>query len=226
MVALSVENKKFHTVADLRRSIEDLQQAMNVLSQQREFLLSQAIPKLEHEYLYCISQLELEASTLEGELHRLSTIVSFYRSAADAGTIPQQEELNRRLSAVAESEGHKILRHQYKQREDHSIIPVMDYERDEIHALSQAIIKQLALRSNGTGADQDTMILRRFTDSYRSGNIGELRALRVILEGKQSAAVARERKKSFIASRIGMLKMRFSLFLRKLFPSSESSKTP
>lgn len=207
--------EKFHTVSEVQKSISSLKEELDSLSRQREFLLSNAIPKLEHEYLYCISMLERESAKIEGELFRLSTIISFYEKALENEIIPESDHLTEMLNSLSGSWNDKINRLQYKSGEDHSIIPILKYERDEIAVLSQTILKQIAVNANPEKDEFYTFMLRRLSEAYRTGNIGELRALRIIVEGKQLHTLAK--KKSFVVSMFQLLKFRIQFFIEKIY---------
>jgi hypothetical protein len=187
----------FHTTEDVRRAIARLSEEVDALSHQREYLLSQAIPKLEHEYLYCINSLEHEAAKLEGELYRLTTIISFYEQALQNNSLPQQEKTAALIRSLTDRWSDETKKFKYSNPDDQSVIPMLQYERDEIASHFQRILRHISKYSLNDGTEHYTYLLRRVSESYRAGNIGELRALRIILEGKVASLTALKRKKSF-----------------------------
>ncbi|MCK9408292.1 MAG: hypothetical protein WCX28_00875 [Bacteriovoracaceae bacterium] len=199
----------FHTADDVRRSIMRLTEELDTLSRQREYLLSQAIPKLEHEYLYCINSLEQEAVKLEGELFRLTTIISFYESALQNNVLPQHNEIASMIRSLSEQWSEQAKKFKYVNPDDQSVIPMLQYERDEIASHFHRILQHITKYSLNDGTEHYTYLLRRVSESYRSGNIGELRALRVILEGKIASLTEGKKKKSLFRKLLDWVKYRF-----------------
>lgn len=221
----------FHSADDVLRSIEALNEERLSLSRQREYLLSQAIPKLEHEYLYCINSLEQEASKLEGELYRLSTIISFYESALKNNELPRREELASLVGSISEQWNEQTQKFKYVNPDDQSMIPMLQYERDEITSLFQRILLYISKYSLREGTDHYTYLLRRVSDSYRAGNIGELRALRVIIEAKIASSAELKMKKSLFTKMSNWIQYRYSILTKLLlakgpFRSKLTAKQP
>lgn len=212
--------EKFHTVGDIRSSVADLRNELEALSRQREFLLSRAIPKLEHEYLYCIAVLEREAATLEAELSRLSTIISFYETALQNNVPPEYEKLSATLIELSKTRNDTTPRQKHKYSDDHSIIPVLESERDEISSLYRSILKRIASLTTSEQSDQQKHLLKRLSQSYQTGNIAELRALRIIIEGKRSTPIAADGKKSFLSGQFLVIRFRASMMFQHMLSSS------
>lgn len=205
----------YHTTDDLRRAIARLTDEVDALTHQREYLLSQAIPKLEHEYLYCINSLEHEAAKLEGELYRLATIIAFYEQALQNNSLPQQEETAALIRSLTDRWNDETKKFKYSSPDDQSVIPMLQYERDEIASHIHQILRYISKYSLNDGTEHYTYLLRRVSESYRAGNIGELRALRIILEGKAASLTALKRKKSFARKAADWCLAHFQLLLAK-----------
>jgi len=172
-------------LGSLTRFIEELQKEQERLSSEINFLLGSAIPQLEHEYLYCISLLEQEASRIQLEIARVSLVMRFYKEASEGGVSVEETKLNDALKTLEQEWSAKNYRNIVQGNSDLLTISKFSYEKEYLDFLLRAAIKDVYSDSFRTVKKENTELLRRISAAYREGNLGELRALRMIIEGKR-----------------------------------------
>lgn len=171
-------------------SIKQLHEKLIDERQQRisevNFLLGKAIPKLEHEYLYCISLLEREVTVVQAEIAEKSEMIRLYEEALEKN-IPVDEKKVQAVTANIRREWEeKIQKHAYRSNVDFSILPELGNEREHKNFLLHNTTQSMNAESSERLREFSTELFRRITTAYREGNLGELRALRMIIESKQS----------------------------------------
>ncbi len=172
-------------IESLTHLAKQLQDEQDRLFAEVNFLLGKAIPQLEHEYLYCISLLELEAARTQLEIAKVSETVRWYKEAIKNSVPVDQKLLGKALEALEREWAAKIDKHVHQGNNDLLGVTKFSYERDHLEFLLHEALNGINAASFRTGTEAGTGLLRRISAAYREGNLGELRALRMIIEGKR-----------------------------------------
>ena len=198
----------------LSREVEQLQEEQDRLFAEVNFLLGKAIPQLEHEYLYCISLLELEAAWTQLEIAKISETMRWHKEAAQNNVSVDQEQLGKALEGLEQEWAAKINKHVHQGNNDLLTVTKFSYERQHLEFLLHEALNGMTAASLRSKTETNTDLLRRISAAYREGNLGELRALRMIIEGKRHSAYSKpllfSLKKFFRVLRIRFAKL-FSL---------------
>ena len=172
----------------LTRLVEQLQEEQGRLFAEVNFLLGKAIPQLEHEYLYCISLLELEVARTQLEIAKISETMRWYKEAVQNNVSVDQEQLGKALEGLELEWAAKINKHVHQGNNDLLSVTKFSYERQHIEFLLHEALNGMNTVSARSKTGANTDLLRRISAAYREGNLGELRALRMIIEGKRHSA--------------------------------------
>lgn len=194
----------------LARDIERLKQEQERLFSEVNFLLGIAVPQLEHEYLYCISLLELEATRTQFEIAKIAERILWLKNAVEQNISVDEQKLSEALKELEIEWEPKINKHVHQGNADLLAATKFSYERDHLKFLLRETLDTMHALPRGSTAEAHTELLRRISAAYREGNLGELRALRMIIEGKERSAFTVQRKfsvkKFFRALRIRLAK--------------------
>ncbi len=168
-----------------RQFIDELIGKKQLLVAEVNFLLGKAIPKLEHEYLYCIAMLEREAAVVQLQIALLAEEIRLREESVANNESVSEEKIYAALNTIQLQWESKINKHAYSSNNNTIIFPDFVHEREYRLFLLNSALDSLNSETSSSVKEYYTEFVRRISAAYREGNLGELRALRMIIESKQ-----------------------------------------